>query len=248
VVGISRSAYRYTRDEDNDGELRKAIRNLANRNKREGYRMITARLRSAGWTVNRKKVHRICKEEGLSLSKKRPKRRQYGPKGEIQKKPEYPNHVWSYDFVEDRTSSNDRIRLLCVIDEYTRQALRVLVAPRLGSTEVLVALRELAVERGRPAFVRSDNGPEFVAGEVKKWLQSEGSETIYIEPGSPWENGFIESFNGTLRNECLNMNIFNSGKEARMLVEEWVYEYNEYRPHSSLGYISPNEFARRYSG
>jgi len=248
VAGISRSGFRYVRKADDDGDLREAIRNLANSNKREGYRMIAARLKNDGWLINRKKVHRICKEEGLSLARKRPKRRQYGPKGEIQKKPEYPNHVWSYDFVEDRTSSNDRIRLLCVIDEYTRQALRVLVAPRLGSGEVLDTLSDLVAERGRPSFVRSDNGPEFVASEVKRWIQNMGSEMIYIEPGSPWQNGYMESFNGTLRNECLNMNIFHSGKEARKLVDEWIYEYNEYRPHSSLGYISPNEFARRYEG
>jgi putative transposase len=249
VVRISRSTLRYERkDGERDLELKTEIRKLAFANKREGYRRITARLRNAGWVVSPKRVRRICVEEGLQLRRKRPRRIQYGPKGEIAKKAGHPNDVWSYDFVEDRTSRNERIRVLSIIDEYTRQALAVMVAPSIGSRELLDMLSGLVEQRGIPGHVRSDNGPEFIANAVKEWLKGEGTETIYIEPGSPWQNGCMESFNGSLRSECLNMNIFHSGKEARIIIDQWVEEYNEHRPHSSLGYISPNEFARRYSG
>lgn len=247
VVGISRSVVRYIprlRSEEED--LRTAIREVAYENKRAGYRMIAARLRNAGWKVNLKRVHRICKEEGLSLRRKRPNRQHYGPKGELMKKAERPNHVWSCDFVEDRTSRQDRIRLLTVIDEYTRESLAILVRPWISSAEVIDVFEGLVESRGAPDFIRSDNGPEFICNAMKAWVDEVGSETIHIAPGSPWQNGAIESFNRTLRDECLNMNIFHNGEEAKRIIEDWRIEYNEHRPHSSLGYKSPSEFAVRY--
>jgi len=247
VVGISRSVVRYVpRSRGDETKLRKAIRRIAHENKRAGYRMIAARLRNEGWEVNMKRVHRICKEEGLSLRRKRPKRWNYGPKGEVRKKAERPNHVWSCDFVEDRTSRQDRIRLLTVIDEYTREALAILVRPWISSAEVIDVLEGLIESRGAPEHIRCDNGPEFISNAMKEFLQEAGCETIYITPGSPWQNGAIESFNRTLRDECLNMNIFHNGVEARRIIEDWRMEYNEHRPHSSLGYLSPGEFARKY--
>jgi putative transposase len=247
VVGISRTTYRYRRRARADeAKLRKAIREIAHRNKRAGYRMIAARLRKAGWEVNLKRVHRICKEEGLLLKRKRPRRWQYGPKGELKKKAEKPNHVWSWDFVEDRTSRQDRIRLLTVIDEYTRESLAILVRPWISSAEVIDTFESLMESRGTPEHIRCDNGPEFISNAMKECLREAGCETIYIAPGSPWQNGVVESFNRTLRDECLNMNIFHGGLEAIEIIEDWRIEYNEHRPHSSLGYLTPSEFAARY--
>ncbi|MFH1514445.1 MAG: IS3 family transposase [bacterium] len=249
VVRISRSVFRYEpKVRDDECRLRDAVLRIAHENKRAGYRMIAARLKNSGWNVNRKRVHRICKEEGLMLRRKRPKRRAYGPKGELRKKAEKPNQVWSCDFVEDRTSRMDRIRLLTVIDEYTRESLAILVRPWISSAEVIDVFEGLVEIRGVPEHIRSDNGPEFICHAMKEWVEEAGCETIYIAPGSPWQNGVIESFNRTLRDECLNMNIFHNGKEAKEIIEDWRIEYNEHRPHSSLGYVSPCEFVLRYSG
>lgn len=247
VVGISRTTYRYRRKVRLDEvKLRKAIGEIAHANKRAGYRMIAARLRQAGWKVNLKRVHRICKEAGLLLKRRRPRRLQYGPKGELSLKAERPKQVWSWDFVEDRTSRQDRIRLLTVIDEYTRESLAILVRPWISSAEVVDVFEMLIESRGAPKHIRSDNGPEFISKTMKKCLCDAGCETIYIAPGSPWQNGVIESFNRTLRDECLNMNIFHGGLEAVKVIEDWRIEYNEHRPHSSLGYLAPCEFAARY--
>jgi transposase InsO family protein len=248
VIGISRSTLRYKPKPKPDEErLRSAVKRLANENRRYGYRRITALLRRKWW-VNEKRVHRIWKEEGLGINKKRPKRRQYGPKGEKVNKAEYPNHVWSYDFVEDRMKDGSRVRMLSVVDEYTREALAIYVSPVIGSVEVRETLEILMDRRGVPRHIRSDNGSEFIAGMIKDWLQHKGCKTIFIEPASPWQNSYIESFNGTLRDECLNMNVFSTGDEAREVIENWRIEYNEFRPHSSLGYLTPKDFAVRYKG
>jgi len=221
-------------------------RELAVLRSRYGYRRITVLLRREGLRVNRKRVHRIWKAEGLSLPLRRPKRRRVGPAGEIVNKAEYPNHVWSYDFLEDRTERGGKLRILVIIDEYTRECLAIRVAPSIPASVVVEVLEWLFLTHGVPKYLRSDNGPEFVAKAVLRWLEGSGCRTIFITPGSPWENGYVESFIDKLRDECLNREIFRNGKEAQTIVEAWREEYNNYRPHSSLGYLTPAEFARRY--
>ncbi|GAH32817.1 unnamed protein product [marine sediment metagenome] len=169
-----------------------------------------------------------------------------GPVGEIVNKAEYPNHVWSYDFVEDRTERGGKLRILVIIDEYTRECLAIRVAPSIPASVVVEVLEWLFLTRGVPSYLRSDNGPEFVARVVCQWLEASSCQTLFINPGSPWENGYIESFNDKLRDECLNREIFRNGAEAQTIVEAFRQEYNNYRPHSSLGYLTPAEFARRY--
>lgn len=239
-----RSTVRYeAKPKPEERELRRKIRKVASHHKRYGYRRVAAVLRKEGPAINVKKVHRIWKEEGLGLPRKRPKRRSYGPKGEVLKKAERKDQVWSYDFVEDRTERGGRLRMLCVLDEYTRESLAIRVERSLGSPQVLETLEWLFLVRGCPEFIRSDNGPEFVAQALQERLAKTGSKTLYIQPGSPWENAYIESFIGKFRDECLNREIFRNGKEAQEVVEAWRKEYNEQRPHSALGYLTPQEFA-----
>jgi transposase InsO family protein len=247
VVRIPRSLVRYiARRHKDEAELIKKIHKLAIRHSRYGYRRITVLLRREGFRVNKKRVHRIWKSEGLGLPRKRPKRRRGETTGEIVNKAEYPNHVWSYDFVEDRTERGGKLRILVIIDEYTRECLAIRVEPSIPASVVIEALEWLFLTRGVPDYIRSDNGPEFVSGAVCQWLKESGCQTLFITPGSPWENGYIESFNDKLRDECLNREIFRNGKAAQTIVEAWRQEYNNYRPHSSLGYLTPVDFARIY--
>lgn len=248
VLGVARSTVRYQpRVRDNDLELVERMKGLAKDNGRYGYRRITALLRREGIKVNRKRVHRIWKMEGMQLPPRKPKRRRYGPKGEVIRKAEYPNHVWSYDIVEDRTERGGKLRLLNILDEFTRECLMIRVEPSIPADKVVAGLAWLFRLRGVPEHIRSDNGSEFIADVVKSWLKESGCATIYIEPGSPWENPYIESFNGKLRDECLNREVFASGAEARVVIEAWRMEYNQLRPHSSLGYLTPAQFAERSS-
>ena len=247
VVGLSRTLLKYmARKRRDEAKLVRKIHALAIRNGRYGYRRITVLLRREGWKVNRKRVHRIWKAEGLSLPLRRPRRRRIGPAGEIVNKAKYPNHVWSYDFVEDRTERGGKLRILAIIDEYTRECLAIRIAPSIPASVVVGVLEWLFLTRGVPKYIRSDNGPEFVARAVCQWLGSCGCQTLFINPGSPWENGYIESFFDKLRDECLNREVFRNGREAQVIVENWRQEYNNYRPHSSLDYLTPAEFARRY--
>jgi putative transposase len=247
VVRIPRSLVRYIiRRRKDEAELIKKIHKLAIRHSRYGYRRITVLLRREGFRVNKKRVHRIWKSEGLGLPRKRPKRRRIGPTGEIVNKAEYPNHVWSYDFVEDRTERGGKLRILVIIDEHTRECLAIWVEPSIPASVVTRVLEWLFLTRGVPKYIRSDNGPEFVSRAVCQWLESSGCQTLFINPGSPWENGYIESFNDKLRDECLNREIFRNGRDAQAIVEAFRQEYNNYRPHSSLDYLTPVEFARRY--
>ena len=238
-------AARKRRDE---AMLVKKIHELAVRRSRYGYRRITVLLRREGFRVNHKRVHRIWKAEGLSLPLRRPRRRRAGPAGEIVNKAEHPNHVWSYDFLEDRTERGGKLRILVIIDEYTRECLAVRIAPSIPARAVVDVLEWLFLSRGVPRYLRSDNGPEFVAKVVQQWLEKSGCRTIFITPGSPWENGYVESFIDKLRDECLNREIFRNGREAQVIVETWRQEYNNDSPHSSLGYLTPVEFARQYYG
>ena len=247
LVGMSRSVMGYTaRARQDEAMLVRKIHELAIRQSRYGYRRITVLLRREGLRVNRKRVHRIWKAEGLSLPQRRPRRRRAGPTGEIVNKAEYPNHVWSYDFLEDRTERGGKLRMLVIIDEYTRECLEIRIAPSIPARAVVEALEWLFLVRGVPKHLRSDNGPEFVAELVRQWLAKSGCQTIFITPGSPWENGYVESFIDKLRDECLNRELFRNGREVQVIVESWRQEYNNYRPHSSLGYLTPVEFARQY--
>lgn len=244
VVGIARSSARYqSREGADETELVARIRELANGHKEYGYRRITALLRREGSGVNKKRVHRIWQEEGLQLPRRRPRKRRRGPPREVIQKAERMNHVWSYDIVEDWTERGRKIRILAVVDEYTRESLALRVERSIRAATVIETLDWLFLTRGGPEYIRSDNGPEFIAEAVQGWLGEKECGTIYIEPGSPWENPYIESFNGKLREECLNRYAFANVREARQIIEAWRVEYNTYRPHSSLGYLTPAEFA-----
>jgi len=214
---------------------------LARRFGRYGYRMVTGMLRAQGWTVNHKRVERIWRQEGLKVPKRQPKRgRIWLNDGScIRLRPLYKHHVWSYDFVADRTHDGRPIRMLTVLDEYGRECLAIQVARNLRSDDVLEVLTELFTRYGPPAHIRSDNGAEFTASVVRHWLRDLGVKTLFIEPGSPWENGYNESFNGTLGDEVLKREIFFTLTEAKVLIEQWRREYNTIRPHSSLGYRPP---------
>ena len=226
---------------DDEESLTRDIIKLAVRFGRYGYRRITALLRDLGWQVNHKRVERIWRREGLKVPMKQPKRgRLWLNDGScIRLKPERKGHVWAYDFVACRTEDGRAIRMLTVIDEYTRECLAIRTARRIRSDDVIHTLTELFVINGAPEHIRSDNGPEFTARVVRGWLERVGVKTLFIEPGSPWENGYNESFNGKLRDELLNGEIFYSLKEVQILTERWRREYNTIRPHSSLGYRPP---------
>jgi transposase InsO family protein len=226
---------------DDDERLTAAIIELATMYGRYGYRRITALLRQAGWVVNKKRVERIWRREGLKVPRRQPKKgRLWLNDGScLRLRPERPNHVWAYDFVQDRTHNGRKFRMLCVVDEFTREALAIRVDRKLSSAEVIETLAELMLERGVPGHIRSDNGPEFVAQSVRNWIAAVGAKTAYIEPGSPWENGYVESFNSKLRDELLNGEIFYSLKEAQILIEGWRQHYNAIRPHSALRWTPP---------
>ena len=223
--------------------LRKDIIKLASKYGRYGYRRITAMLNNSqnAWKVNHKRVERIWREEGLRVPKKQPKRARLwlNDSSCIRLRPEHKDHVWSYDFVEDRTTDGRKFRILNIIDEYTRECLCARVERRLNSHDVIDALFELFILRGIPEHIRSDNGSEFTARMVRKWLATLGVKTLFIEPGSPWENGYIESFNGKMRDELLNRELFTTLAEAKVLIAQWRKEYNTTRPHSAKGYRPP---------
>ncbi|MEP1520172.1 IS3 family transposase [Ascidiaceihabitans sp.] len=208
---------------------------------RYGYRRVAALLRDAGWQVNDKRVERLWRREGLKVPMKQPKKgRLWLNDGScVRLRPEYRNHVWSYDFVHHRTDDGRAFRTLNIIDEYSRECLAIRVKRKLNSTEVVDALTDLFILRGVPAYIRSDNGPEFIAEAVRDWIKAVGAKTAYIEPGSPWENGYCESFNGRMRDELLNGEIFYSLREAQIIIESWRKHYNTKRPHSALGYRPP---------
>lgn len=237
-----RSTQRYrVRAGDRDAPLTERMVALATRYGRYGYRRITALLRQDGWWVNHKRIERIWRREGLKVPARQPKRgRLWLNDGScVRFRPEHRNHVWSYDFMRECTHNGRPFRILNVIDEYTRECLATQVDRELTAEDVQACLSELFVQHGVPAHVRSDNGPEFTAQKIRRWLNELGAQTLFIERGSPWENGYIESFNGKMRDELLNREIFYSLKEAQVLIEGWRREYNQVRPHSALGYYPP---------
>ncbi len=224
-----------------EDRLRDRITYLASQYGRYGYRPITAILKAEGWRVNHKHVERIWREEGLKVPEKQPKRKRLwlADGSCVRLRATHPNHVWSYDFVEDKTGDGRTYRMLNIIDEYTRECLLIHVARRITAYHVLEHLADLFIMRGTPDHIRSDNGPEFIAEVLRTWLTRLGVDTLFIEKGSPWENGYIESFNGKLRYELLNGEIFDTILEARVIIERWRRDYNTIRPHSSLGFKPP---------
>ena len=224
MIGLARSTLRYQTTPKDDDELRLALIRLAKQYGRYGYRKIAQLLRMEGWTVNHKKVERLWREEGLQLPQrhKRRKRLYHKDSSVIRLRPKHPNHIWSVDFVHDKLSSGRRYKMLTVLDEYTRQALCVAVATKMGPAEVLDALYPLFLKHGKPESLRSDNGPEFIAGDFQTWLKKAGIKPIQIYPGSPWENGYNERFNGTLRREVLNAEWFSNLKQAQAVINNWI--------------------------
>jgi len=243
VLGQARATQRHNPPPSSDEKyLTQDILELATKYGRYGYRRITAMLNNEKhWKVNHKRVERIWRREGLKVPQKQPKRgRLWLSDGScIRLRPEYKDHVWSYDFVEERTTDGRKFRTLNIIDEFTRECLAIKVNRKLNSQDVIEELFNLLVCRGIPDHIRSDNGSEFTAKMVRKWLNRLGVKTLFIDPGSPWENGYIESFNGKFRDELLNREIFTTLEEAKVLIAQWRKEYNQVRPHSALGYRPP---------
>jgi putative transposase len=242
VLGQPRTTQRRAHQVPEEDEvLTERIISLASEYGRYGYRRVTGLLVAEGFRVNHKRVARIWRQEGLKVPAKQRKRGRlwFNDGSCVRLRPLYTDHVWSYDFMADRTRDGRGFRLLTIIDEYSRECLAIDVARKLNSEDVLDRLMQLFITRGLPAHIRSDNGPEFVAEKVRGWLQRLEVGPLFIEPGSPWENGYNESFNGKLRDELLNGELFDTLREAQVLVERWRKHYNQVRPHSSLGYRPP---------
>jgi putative transposase len=246
ALGQSRSSQRYEPLEDEDKKrLIADMLALVGQHPRYGYRRIWALLRKDGWRVNRKRIYRLWVQEGLKVPQKQRKRRRLGHHGNscVRRKAEHKDHVWTWDFIHDRTTNGRPLKWLSIVDEYTRECLALEVDRGITAEKAIDVLVELFRIRGVPKHIRSDNGPEFIAKAIQRWLTQAGVETLYVEPGSPWENGYAESFHSRLRDELLNREEFANLMEARHLADAWRLEYNHRRPHSSLGYQTPAEFA-----
>lgn len=243
LAGIGRNAAQYQPSEK-DLPLVDRMKELATEHFRYGYRRIWALLRREGWTVNVKRIWRLWKLAKLQVPKRKPKRKRQGQGVAIAPHQAVaPNHVWTLDFVADRLSHGGRLRMLTVVDEFTRECLTIRVERSLKAKDVQETLAAVMLERGHPCYLRSDNGSEFIEKSLQQWLRSKGTDSIFIAPGSPWQNGKCESFNGKLRDECLNTQWFRTLREAKVLIEMWRKQYNNFRPHRSLGYATPLEFA-----
>ena len=242
MVGVARSTMHYKAvPKDDEEALRLAMIRLAKQYGRYGYRKVAALLRVEGWRVNHKKVERLWREEGLQLPERHKKRKRlyHRDSSVIRLRPQYRNHIWSVDFVHDRLSNARPYKMLTVLDEYTREALCVTARLRMNSGDVLEALYPLLLKRGKPEYIRSDNGPEFVAASLQEWLLKIGIKPIQIYPGSPWENGYNERFNGTLRREVLNAEWFHTTRQAQIVINTWLKQYNQIRPHQALNLSTP---------
>lgn len=247
LVGVSRSWLAYeSRMERRDEEPLKRLRDFSYKHPRLGYRMARHHLRRQGLSLGVHRAHRLWRKAGLQVPRRRRKRRgnKKDPRQLVASK---PNDIWAYDFVHDSCLNGQKIKCLAVSDECTRQSLAVEVRGSLKASNVIAVLARLFAERGVPRFIRSDNGPEFIAKAVKAWLAAAGVQAAYIEPGKPWQNGLIESFNGRLREECLNQEVFHNRREAAVIIEMYRRDYNENRPHSAIDYLTPNEKFRQYS-
>lgn len=250
VLGQNRQSQRYTaRTPDDEGKLIESMHAVVRAHPRYGYRFVWAKLRQAGWRVNRKRVYRLWKREGLKVPQKRVKKRRLGTSenGISRRKAAGKNDVWAFDFIFDRTSNGRSIKWLSVVDEFTRECLALEVSRSMSSGDVIDVLSELIAIRGVPGHVRCDNGPEFIAAALRGWLELSRVKTLYIEPGSPWQNGYAESFHSRLRDELLETEVFETLREAKELATAWRLDYNHHRPHSSLKYMTPATFAASLS-
>jgi len=246
VLGQPRSSQRYQAKEDQEEKkLVQRLHELVALHPRYGYRRMTALLKQEGWQVNRKRVYRLWRQEGFKVPQKQRKRRHLGisENGCVRRRAEHKDHVWTWDFIFDRTTNGRSIKWLSIVDEHTRECLALEVERGITAEQVLDVLEDLFVVRGVPAHIRSDNGPEFIAKVIRDWLAKVDVETLYIEPGAPWENGFVESFHSRLRDELLNREEFQTLSEAKQLSARWKNDYNHRRPHSALGYQTPAAFA-----
>jgi len=245
LAGLCRSSYVYKPTGRDDAQVIDKLKDISRKHPREGSRKAHAKLRSEGTVINHKKVERLWKQNGLTVPARRRQRRR-GKQLDRPIKPLYPNHVWAYDFMEDSCVYGSKLRILTVVDEFTRESLEVGVASSIPARKVIDVLEFLFIMHGCPEYIRSDNGPEFIAREIQDWLGERKIATAYIEPGKPWQNGVNESFNGRLRDECLNMEWFYSVTDARATIEAYQQYYNQERPHGSLNYLSPLAFKKQW--
>lgn len=244
---VARSGLRYRSAlQERDKQPREAMRELSQRYPRYGYRRIRIFMGRAGYAMSAGRTHRLWRSEGLQVPRKRPRRRIAASRPRPSPAAG-PGHVWAYDFVFDACADGRQLKCLTVIDEWTRESLAIDVAGSIRSGRIIEVLSRLVSTHGAPQYLRSDNGPEFVSAAVLRWLTDEGIETALIAPGKPWQNGTDESFNGRFREECLDQEWFRTREEARVIIEAWRLHYNDVRPHSSLGYLTPNEFKRIYT-
>ncbi len=247
LTGLARSSYYYHAHPRDDSFTCARLAAIAEQRKRFGYRRAHALLVRDGEVINKKRVHRLWRELGLQLPRKRPRKKRVR-RDPIPMLAECPDHVWTYDFLFDAQDKGRRLKILTLEDEFTREGLAIEVDHSIKSRDLICVLADLLGKRGPPMYIRSDNGPEFIASNLKKWLNQKGTDTIHIEPGRPWQNGFIESFNSRLRDEFLNMEVFYSLREAQVKAEMWRRDYNEDRPHSSLSYQTPVEYREAFLG
>jgi putative transposase len=246
LVQVPRSTVQYRAQPDHNADLLTTLQELAQQRRRYGYRRIHQLLRRRGQYVNKKRVQRLWQRAKLQV--RRPRRKRRRPLHPPPQQARHPQHVWTYDFVKDRCLDGTPLRILTVMDEFSREGLAIAVRRTFPEGQVVVELARLFALHGPPKYLRSDNGPEFVALAVRGWLHQQHVQTLYIDPGCPWQNGYEERFNGTVRDECLNSHAFVSVAEAQVLCAAYLREYNEERPHSSLGYQTPLEFKRDWYG
>jgi len=245
--GLHRSTFSYAAKEPNAwlAKLKAAVRQMSRVHPEMGYVKIARLLKKEGWRVGSRLIQRLRRQLGLMVPWKKPKRQRCGVSTGLPTQAIHPNHVWTWDFVHDTTMRGGKLRMLTVLDEYTRQSRCIHVDRRINARKVRSIIARLIAEHGAPEYIRSDNGSEFIEKQLRAWLASRSIKTLYIEPGSPWQNGYIESFHARLREECLNREQFYTLTEARVVIEDWRWKYNHLRPHGSLGYISPIEFEQQ---
>jgi putative transposase len=246
-LALHRSTKRRQSGSRDQGELIQHIHTLSERYPRFGYRQLYHLLKAEGWGVNRETVRRIRKHEGLQVIKRAPKRRPVGESTATPTRAASPNHVWSYDFVHDETTDGWRLKCLTVLDEYTREGLPIHCARSITAADGVQVLQRLFVQRGAPEYIKSDNGPEFIAQGVTTWLRGQRVDIHFMDPGRPWQNGHKESFNGVFRDGCLDRWLFTSVQEARRIITNWLEEYNNERPHGALAGLTPRAFAAQCS-
>ena len=251
ALKVARSTARYETKaqarQEEERRLMERMHQIKRKQPRYGSPRMTTLLREEGWRVNHKRVEKLMRREGLGVKTRPRKRRRLGKaeNGASRKRAERPNHVWTWDFTFDRTEDGRALKWLAIVDEFTRECVKLEVERGFTARQVIGRLAGAIAERGAPVHIRSDNGPEFIAKAIREWLQRAGVETLYIKPGAPWENAYIESFNGKLKDELIKGELFTSLLESQVLTKEYQEEYNKRRPHSSLGWLAPEEFARR---